>query len=296
MKIGVDIGGTGIKFGVVNDSYEVVEKFSIPTPLESGDAIVEAIAENCFDISKKYSVDGIGIGTPGILDAAAGKVVYASNLPFADIDIVSPVVAKTGVPVKLGNDASCAMLGELYAGYGKQYDDILMLTLGTGVGGGIIIGKKPYFGKNGSAGEFGHIAVERNGEPCGCGRRGCFERYASVSALISLTENAVKANPDSLLAEFAKDGISGRTAFDAMKAGCSVAAGVVDEYAWNISVGVESLIMVFQPEIIVFGGAISNEGENLLAPVRERVSKNVILACSELKNDAGFIGAAAQFA
>ena len=294
MKIGVDIGGTEIKFGVVNDSFEVVAKMAVPTPRESGEAIVSAIGETCLGLMEKYEADGIGIGTPGILDAKAGKVVYASNLPFSDIDIVSPIAEKTGLPVRLGNDASCAMLGELYAGYGKQYDDILMVTLGTGVGGGIIIGKKPYFGKSGSAGEFGHMAVEMDGESCGCGRKGCYERYASVSALISITEKAVRENPDSLLAEYAEKKISGRTAFDAMRAGCPVAAAVVDKYISNIAVGVESLIMIFQPEIIVFGGAISNEGEYLLAPLREKVSKGVVLACSELKNDAGFIGAAAQ--
>ncbi|MBE6938866.1 MAG: ROK family protein [Ruminococcaceae bacterium] len=294
MKLGVDIGGTEIKFGVVNDGFEVVEKYSVSTPKESGDAVVAAIIENSVALGKKYSLEGIGIGTPGILDAAAGVVVYASNLPFENIDIVSPVSAATGLPVKLGNDASCAMLGELYAGYGREYDDILMVTLGTGVGGGIIIGKKPYFGKNGSAGEFGHMVVVANGEPCGCGRRGCFERYASVSALISITEKAIAENPESLLAKFGAEKVNGRTSFDAMRAGCPVAAEVVEEYISNIAVGVESLIMIFQPELIVFGGAISNEGEALLAPLRKKVSDNVLLACSRLKNDAGFIGAAAQ--
>ncbi|MBR4942180.1 MAG: ROK family protein [Clostridia bacterium] len=294
MRLGVDIGGTEIKFGVVDDSFAVVCKFAVPTPRESGEAIVSEIAAVCADTIKKYPIDGIGIGTPGILSSEPGVVLMASNIPFSNTDVCGPVSAATGLPCLLGNDASCAMLGELYAGYGREYDDILMVTLGTGVGGGIIIDKKPYFGKNGSAGEFGHQVVVTDGIPCGCGRKGCYERYASVSALISLTEDAVKAEPDSLLAEMSTERISGRTAFDAMKAGCPVGSAVVDKYVDNIAVGVENLIMIFQPEIIVFGGAISNEGEYLLAPLREKVSKNVRLACSELKNDAGFIGAAAQ--
>lgn len=296
MKLGVDIGGTEIKFGVVDGGYAVVEKYSVPTPKESGDAVVSVIAENCVAIGKKYPLEGIGIGTPGILDAEKGIVLHASNLPFENFDLVSPVARATGLRVKLGNDANCAMLGELYAGYGREYDNILMVTLGTGVGGGIIINKKPYFGKNGNAGEFGHMIVVANGLPCGCGRRGCFERYASVSALIGITEAAIKANPESLLAKRGETAVNGRTAFDAMREGCPVAEAVVEEYISNIAVGVESLVMIFQPEMIVFGGAISNEGEALLAPLRRQVSGSVRLVCSELKNDAGFIGAAAQLA
>lgn len=295
MKIGVDIGGMSIKFGVMDDSFNIVEKFSITTPTESGDAIVSAIAKVCLDLKEKYDIDGIGIGTPGIVDEKAGKVTYASNIPFSDTDVVKPVSDITGLPVKLGNDANCAMLGELYAGYGQKYDNILMITLGTGVGGGIIIDKKPYFGKNGNAGELGHMCVKMDGEPCGCGRIGCYERYASVSTLISITEKAVEANPDSLLAKMSENGVSGVSSFDAMRAGCPVAAEVVDKYIANVAVGVESFIMIFQPEVIVFGGAISNEGEYLLAPLREKVSKGVILACSPLKNDAGLVGAVAQF-
>ena len=170
MKIGVDIGGMSIKFGVIGDSFEIIEKFSVPTPLESGEALVSVIAETCVGLKEKYNVDGIGIGTPGIVDDKAGKVVYASNIPFSDTEVVAPVAEKTGLPVRLGNDANCAMLGELYAGYGRECDNMLMITLGTGVGGGIIIDKKPYFGKNGNAGELGHMCVKMDGEPCGCGR------------------------------------------------------------------------------------------------------------------------------
>lgn len=295
MKIGVDIGGMSIKFGVIGENFEIIEKFSVPTPKESGEAIVSVIAKTCIELKNKYDIDGIGIGTPGIIDEKAGKVTYASNIPFSDTEVVKPVAEETGLPVKLGNDANCAMLGELHAGYGQTHDNILMITLGTGVGGGIIIDKKPYFGKNGNAGELGHMCVKMDGEPCGCGRIGCYERYASVSTLISITEKAVQENPDSLLAKMSEGGVNGASSFDAMRAGCPVAAEVVDKYIGNVAIGVESFIMIFQPEVIVFGGAISNEGEYLLAPLREKVSKGVILACSPLKNDAGLIGAAAQF-
>ncbi len=296
MKLGVDIGGTEIKFGLVDDNFGAIKKFAIPTPRESGKAITDAIAEVCARTAEKCPLEGIGVGTPGFLNSDTGVVFWASNLPFKDTPVTGPITEKTGLRAKLGNDASCAMLGELYAGYGRQYDDILMVTLGTGVGGGIIIGKKPYFGKNGSAGEFGHMVIERDGIPCGCGRKGCFERYASVSALIDLTRKEVEENPGTLLSEMAREKINGRTAFDAMKAGCPAGARVVEKYIDNIAVGVENLIMLFQPEVIVFGGAISNEGENLLRPLRSRVSYGVKLVCSELKNDAGFIGAAAQLA
>ena len=294
MKLGVDIGGTEIKFGVVDDAFATVEKFAIPTPRKYGESIVESIAEVCLETAKKYPVEGIGIGSPGIIDGREGVILRASNLPFLNTPVTEPLRARTGTRVVLGNDASCAMLGELYAGYGREYDDMLMITLGTGVGGGIIIDKKPYFGKNGSAGEFGHMVVEFDGLPCGCGRKGCFEKYASVSALIGLTVRAVEENPKSLLAEMSGAKIDGRTAFNAMKEGCPVAQQVVDEYISHLAVGVENLIMLFQPEIIVFGGAISNEGDWLLNPLRSKIVTDALLVCSRLKNDAGYIGAAAQ--
>ena len=169
---------------------------------------------------------------------------------------------------------------------------MVMITLGTGVGGGIAINGKPYLGQHGGAGEIGHMIIKYDGLPCPCGQIGCYEQYASVTALIRLTKEALEANPDSLLAKLGKDEISGRTAFDAKAQGCPVGTAVVDQYIEYIAIGVTALERIFQPDAIVIGGAISNQEEALLTPLREKVHLPINVFTSQLKNDAGVIGAA----
>lgn len=294
MFLGIDIGGTNIKFGIVDENYHIHKKYSIVTEKDKGDKhLVEKITEKAKKIKDEFNYDRIGIGTPGMIDSENGVVVWASNLPYNNTPIVEMLEKAVGVPVKLANDATCAVCGELYAGIGQKYEDFLMVTLGTGVGGGIVINRKPYFGKLGGAGEFGHIIINYGGISCGCGEKGCYEQYASVTALIKQTEEAIKNNPGSLLAQMSEGGVTGRTAFDAKRLGCSVANDVVEQYIDYISVGLKSLARAFQPEAIVLGGAISNEGDYIIKPLKEKINLSVELFASELKNDAGILGAVA---
>ena len=293
MILGIDIGGTFIKFGIVDENYQI-KSYSIPTEADKGDIhLVNQVIEKAKEIKKEIDFDRIGIGTPGTIDSEKGVVIRASNLPYKNTPIVEMIKKELGVPVKLANDATCAIAGELYAGMGQKYDDFIMVTLGTGVGGGIVIGNKIYKGNGGRAGEIGHMVIKYDGLLCPCGQTGCYEQYASVAALIRQTKEAIAQNPDSVLAEIGKEEVSGRTAFDALRAGCPIAENVVDKYTDYIAIGLQSLVRIFQPDSIVLGGAISNEGDYLLKPLREKVTLPVEIHISELKNNAGVLGAAA---
>ena len=293
MILGIDIGGTNVKFGVVDENYRVVKGYSIPTGAARGDlAIVNDIIAQTKKIQKEFTFTRIGIGSPGNLDCDNGVCVRASNLPYNNTPITAMVSEATGVPAFLANDATAAVYGELYAGAGKDFNNIVMVTLGTGVGGGIAIDGKPYLGASGGAGEIGHMIIKYDGLPCGCGQVGCYEQYASVTALIRITKAAADANPDSLLAKLTAKGANGRSAFDAKEKGCPVGAAVVDEYAENIAIGLKGLQWIFQPDAIILGGAISAQGENLLTPIRGKLTNPINLFTSALGNDAGVIGAA----
>ena len=296
MELGIDIGGTNIKFGVV-DGERIVEKFEIPTLARRADTeIVGDIIKMCRTIMAKYSIEKIGIGTPGFVDSEKGMILLASNINFKNTPICSMISEALGVPTTVGNDANCAVLGEYYAGYGKEYKNMILVTLGTGVGGGIVIDGKPYFGTTGKAGEIGHMSIKYDGEKCGCGKIGCYEKYASVTALCNFTKEAAQENPDSLMAQNIKSmggKVSGKTAFDAMRSGCPVGKAVVDKYLNYIATGLISLCFIFHPDIIVIGGAISKEGEYLSVPLREKVGfDDIRIETSNLKNDIGIIGAA----
>ena len=200
------------------------------------------------------------------------------------------------MPVTLENDAKCAMIGELFAGAGKKYNSFAMLTLGTGIGGGIIIEGKLYSGATNLAGEFGHMNINYGGHQCVCGNTGCFELYASVTALINQTRKRIEQHPDSLLAKMGAKQVTGKTAFEAAGAGCPVGKEVVDTYIGYLAYGIRSIINAFDPRAIILGGAISNEGNNLLIPLKERLRLNnkTKIEISGLENDAGIIGAASK--
>ncbi len=294
MILGIDIGGTNIKFGVVSESYDLIRTWSIPTEADKGDlAIVENIIHKLPEIQKEYPIDLIGVGSPGSLDCEKGICIRASNLPYRNTPIVSMISEASGIPARLINDANAAVYGELYAGTGQTYKNIIMVTLGTGVGGGIVIDGAPYSGRAGRAGEIGHMTLVHNGLPCPCGRKGCFEQYASVTALIRQTKEAIEQHPDSLLAQLYRDHVTGRSAFDAKEKGCQTAAAVIEQYADYLASGLTSLQNIFDPDALILGGAISGQGENLLDPIRRRLTKPHNLLISPLHNDAGVIGAAA---
>ena len=295
MILGIDIGGTNIKFGVIDYNYNIVAQTKIPTNKDNGaEAMIDDIIAVIQKFRKTYSIEKIGIGTPGTVDYNNGICIRCSSLPYKNTPLVAIIKDATKLPVYLANDATCAVYGERYAGNGQNYSELIMFTLGTGVGGGIITNHKPYGGSRGGAGEFGHIIIEKDGRHCNCGQDGCLEKYASITALIEQTKAAAEKHPDSMLAKMSCDGISGQTAFEAKKAGCPIAEQVLDKYFEYVATGITSLVRVFQPEAVVLGGAITNEGDGLLLPIKEKVKLPVELLISPLKNDAGIIGAAAM--
>lgn len=293
MILGIDIGGTGVKFGVIADDYSIVKQCTIPTlshrPVEE---IVQDIIAKAQELQAEYAFDRVGVGSPGDIDSENGICNRAGNLPYNKTPL-GPMLAKAlNMPVYIANDATAALFGELYAGAGKGYQHIIMITLGTGVGGGIAIDGKPYFGSKGYGGELGHMIINYNGLPCPCGLNGCYEQYASVTALVRQMKEAIVQNPDSLLAKISGEEPSARDVFTAKEQGCPVAAAVLDQYANYIAIGLNSYEAIFQPEVFIIGGAISQQDENLLAPVRAKLRKPTKLVTSALKNEAGIIGAA----
>ena len=306
MRIGIDLGGTNLAGGLVSDDGKLIFKTSIPTVCDKGELglmeeilnVVNILLEN----EAASNVTSIGIGVPGHVDEKAGLVVTCENVPFKNTLLSEFITKNTNLPCYLGNDANAAALGEVLAGCAKDYENAVMITLGTGVGAGLIFNKKIFSGCNGSAGELGHVCLFPDGIECICGRRGCFELYASATALKNQTRDAMKNNPDSKLWHFAKtlDAVNGKTAFDAMRAGDKTGKKVVSYYIRYLSIGVLDIINLLFPDAIIFGGGISREGETLLAPLRKIIAKECYstygkqpaLLIAELGNDAGIIGAA----
>lgn len=314
-RIGVDLGGTNIAAGIVDDEGKIIVKDSVPTCAERP---AEEIAKDIVKLSKKLcsdigvsveNIDSVGIASPGIADNERGLIVYANNLPFENFPI-SKLVGEGlgGKRVFIENDANAAAWGEAVCGAAGGSKNSVMITLGTGVGGGIIIDNKIYSGSNHAGGELGHIVIEYNGRPCSCGRRGCWEAYSSATALINMTKEKIaeckeKGIP-TLMADLAekKGKVSGITAFNAYRMGDAPAKEVVDTYISYLACGLTNIVNIFQPEIISLGGGISNEGESLveaLLPIirKEQYGGDGRVALTKLKiaklgNDAGIIGAA----
>lgn len=307
--IGIDLGGTNIAVGLVNEKCEILYKESIPTRAQRP---ASELAADMANLSKKVAekagvglneVAWIGIGSPGSIDRENGVILYANNINFLKTPLAAMIRETWDIPVYIDNDANAAALGEAYAGAAKGCKDALMVTLGTGVGGGIIIDKKIYSGFNSNGAELGHTVIVANGRPCSCGRKGCWEAYASVTGLIADTKAAMLAHPESMMWELENgsvEDVSGKTSFIAAKKGDKVAQEVVAQYCDYVAIGITNLVNTFQPEVLCIGGAISKEGEYLLAPIRafvERERYTRYCAQTELKiaalgNDAGIIGAA----
>ena len=309
-RIGVDLGGTNIAVGVVDDSYKIIGKGKVktnaPRPAEEiFDDIKKAIDLAVADAGLTMDdISCIGVGTPGSVNKDNGTIEFSNNLKFDNVPAKQMLEERTGKPCAFENDANAAALGEAFAGAGNGAKNLVAVTLGTGVGSGIILGGKVLGGVNYAAGEMGHTVIVVNGEQCNCGRKGCWERYASATALISQTKEKMQECPDSKMWELCDgdiNNVSGRTAFNAMYAGDKAAKEVVDQYIYYVSVGVTNIVNTFQPEVVCIGGGISNEGDNLLDPIRKYVeeerytkySKKQTKICKAvLGNDAGIIGAA----
>lgn len=314
-RIGIDLGGTNIAGGLVNEKYEIVRKESVPTCAaeRSPEEIVAAIADLCRRLAADENltlseIEAIGIASPGIANHDAGVVEYANNLPFRRFPICDLLRRATGVKeVHVENDANAAAFGEAVAGAARGTKKSVMITLGTGVGGGIIIDGKVYSGFNYAGGELGHMVIEKGGAQCSCGRRGCWEAYSSATALIRMTKEKMEecrlTGRKTALTEIAaaKGKVSGKTAFDAMRAGDAAGKEVVDAYISYLATGLANMVNIFQPEVISIGGGISNEKENLLTPLiplvrKEQYGGGIVesarICIAELGNDAGIIGAA----
>ena len=310
-RIGIDLGGTNIVAGVVNENCEIVAKANRPTNApRAAEGIFDDMAACVKEAMEKAGITNndvlsIGVGTPGSVNKELGLIEFANNLGFDNVPAYRMLRERTGIEkVFFDNDANCAALGEAKAGCGNGAKDFVMITLGTGVGSGIIANGKLVTGLNYAAGEMGHTVIVYGGLPCNCGRRGCWEKYSSATALIAQTKDAMRENPDSVMWELVDDDIlkvTGRTAFDAARRGDEAAKKVVDTYVAYLACGISNVVNIFQPEILAVGGGIGNEKENLLAPVRrilasERYSihakKQTEIRAAELGNDAGVIGAA----
>lgn len=274
--LGIDLGGTNIKGAVVNDSGEILREASRPTHVEQGpDAIADGIAAVIRELEGGEHFAGVGLGCPGTVDDESGEVVCAFNLDLIHYDLRAAIKERTGYAIRLGNDANVAALAEAGVGVGKGAHSVAVITLGTGVGCGVVLEGKMLVGWTGAASELGHMVIAEDGAPCTCGRNGCFEAYASATALIRMTKEAMEQHPESAMHEIAKESgaVDGRTAFTAKERGDAAGAGVVRTYVKYLAAGVTNVVNIFFPEVIAFSGGVANQGEALLAPLREEVSR-----------------------
>ena len=309
--LGIDLGGTNIATGVVDENYNIIGRGKVKTnragrtPDDIADDMAKAVFMAIVDAGiDKSEIVAMGIGSPGSIVPETGTVAVANNLGFKNLPLCQMLKDRTGFDFYIENDANAAAYGELLAGAGRGKKNFVAITLGTGVGGGIIIDGKIFSGFNHAGGEVGHTVSVQNGEQCACGRQGCWEAYASATALIRQTKQAMIKYPESAMWKIVDgdiDAVNGLTAFDAMRQGDEAAKAVVDKYIYYISVGVGNNINIFQPEVFCIGGGISKEGDNIVVPLQRIVDgenyarlmpKSAVIKAAELGNDAGIIGAA----
>ena len=311
-SVGIDLGGTNIAAGVVDlDTYKIVGKASVPTDIPRP---AEEIADSIKQVVLMALVEGsvlmddivsIGIGTPGAV-TKGGVVEFAGNLGFVNTPLGELVSERVEKKTYVGNDANCAALGEQVAGCGDGVENFIAVTLGTGVGGGIIVNNRLLTGINGAAGEIGHVVIDMGGEACTCGRAGCFEAYASATALIRETKDALirDRKKESLIWKIidgSLENVNGKVPFDAAEEGEKIAKGVVDQYIHYLGIGCANLINIFQPDVLCIGGGISKQGDSLINPLKKVIDeerftkgtkKQTKICAATLGNDAGIIGAA----
>ena len=303
--IGIDLGGTNIVAGVVDENYQILTKASVktnlPRPEQEIAADMAAVARQAAEEAglSLDQIEWVGVGTPGIANSATGIIEYYNNLGFCNTPMVQYLEEALGRPAFIENDANAAAYGEYVAGAAKGAKHAVCITLGTGVGGGIIIDGKIYCGSNFGGAEIGHTVIDVNGPMCSCGRKGCFEVFSSATGLIRMTKEALAAHPESALKD--EERITGRTAFNYMRAGDETAKQVVDDYIRYLAAGITNTINIFQPDVLCIGGGVCNEGDPLLLPMKEIVKKEVYtrnspknteIVIAKLGNDAGIIGAA----
>lgn len=303
---GIDIGGTTVKMGLFDEKGNMLEKWEIVTRKENnGENILPDIVKSIKEKNSEKAIEtddilGIGMGVPGPI-TEDGRVLKCANLGWGIFSVADEMSKLTGIKkVKVGNDANVAALGEQWRGGGRGFDNIVMVTLGTGVGGGIIMNGKILTGENGAAGEIGHITVNpKETLTCGCGCKGCLEQYSSATGVIRLAKERLEASDKpSELRKFADDEIGGKEVFDAYKAGDELAAEAVDEFAAYLGMGLGNVASVVDTQAFVIGGGLSKNGPIVIELIKKQYEKNVMFALkntefrlAELGNDAGMYGA-----
>ena len=307
--VGIDLGGTNIAAGIVDSQYNIIEvaktKTNMPRPAteiaaDMSRVALDAIAKAGLD---KNDVEWIGIGSPGLINRDLGIVEYSNNLGFNNVPLAKLVQDDTGIKTYIDNDANVAAYGEFVAGSAKGTNNAIIITLGTGVGAGIIIDGNLYSGSNFGGAEIGHMVIEIDGYDCTCGRKGCFEVYSSATGLVRMTRESMDKHPDSSMWAISREygKVSARTAFEAMRAGDKAGKMVVDRYIKHLACGIANTINIFQPEILCIGGGVCNEGDALLNPLLEIIGhevytresgRNTRIEIASLGNNAGIIGAA----
>ncbi|MBQ4586033.1 MAG: ROK family protein [Clostridia bacterium] len=313
--LGIDLGGTNIAAGIVNNEYQIIKKKSVPTLAHrDGKEIMKDMGKLCLDLINEagLTLDDIayaGIATPGTANSETGVVEYANNLPFKNFPIADLLTEYTGIKkVYIENDANAAAKAEALAGAARGAKFSVMITLGTGLGGGIVLDGKVYSGFNFAGAELGHVVIEKDGKQCTCGRRGCWETYSSATGLTNMTKEAVlqarkegrKTKIEELIGGNV-DNCNARVAFTAMKQGDELGAEIVDKYISYLACGITNMINIFQPNVLSIGGGVCNEKDYLLVPLKEKIyaetynkdsSKCTEIKIAELGNDAGIVGAA----
>lgn len=304
--IGIDIGGMSIKAGVVDKDGKIVKKGKVVTDVAAGEhKIINDIGRLVLSLADPNDRDfvGIGIGCPGAINSSTGVVDRAFNLNWHKVALAEELARMINKPIKVSNDANVAALGETMFGVGRMYTDTVFLTLGTGVGGGIVLGGKLYEGNESKGAELGHMVLVVDGEPCSCGRNGCMEAYCSASALIRETKKAMLADKNSAMWKFSPtlDDVDGRTAFECSKAGDRSANAVVDYFVKYLGEGMLNFANIFRPQAIILGGGVCAQGDYLIYKLKDYCkdrnygfadTPRFDILTAQLGNDAGIIGAA----
>jgi glucokinase len=311
MRIGIDMGGMSVKLGLVNEENQIVDKLVIPTRLDVApeemindmiNAVSDLLAQQGLTLADCH---GIGIGSPGTIDDKNGVILYSNNFHWENVAIVEQMQKQLSLPIGIANDADAAALGEVCAGAAKGAQNAILITLGTGVGGGIIQNGSIFHGPLNGGSELGHMVIQMNGEPCTCGRKGCLEAYASATALLRMARQAAKNHPDSIMNQMCHNDLNlmnGIIPFESASQGDAAAKETIDEYLSCLATGIANIINIFRPEIIILGGGVAAQKENLTTPLQEKVNALCFggsygeiarIVTSSLGNDAGIIGAAA---
>lgn len=308
--LGLDVGGTCMVAGIVDENYRIIAKESLATrPGRPIDEITADMAEVSRNAVRQAglplaALSSWGIGMPSYVNPKTNLLVHANCFGWKNVPIYDYLQKHLSLPIYIANDANCAAYGEVIAGAARSYTDAILLTLGTGVGGGIIIGKKIYCGYDRMGAELGHTKLVYDGCRCTCGQKGCLEAYCSSTALTRILKEALKTRPHSLIRELAGEddsGLNGKILFEAARREDALAREIVEAYIDRLAAGISTFITIFRPQVVILGGGIAGAGDLLLKPLNERLHSCTFAAAeigvppvirAALGNDAGLIGAA----